>query len=619
MRRLISLAVLGCLAWATPGLAQEKFVLELELVSPDFPNLGTENKITGKAGEMFEFDGVLHLTSSGLTGEEGPQGWSLGVRNDKVDILGTTWAGTKTDDKSNGGLWEGGFRVFTVIDPANAKNMGKMGMTAAVVLSLTEGTSLPPNTKQPIGKNRYKATVPTAETKGFIRFEDGLVGKGQPVPNNITYKGSTVIPVKSEVVLTLAPEGPVGEDCTNGKDDDGDSKVDCADPDCAANAACKEDCDDKVDNDLDTKTDCADTDCAADPACKVVAEDCDDKVDNDGDSKVDCADTDCSADPACKVVAKEDCDDKVDNDGDSKVDCADTDCSADPACKVVGDTGFDLILDAPGSKREGNLNVIEIENKVGNTIIVTASIAPTKDPEPVGAQGWSISVTNEPQLTITKDATFPTIDGTDAGKLFSGGFKKTEVVDPAKNGGKEGFVSAVVLSLTEAINLDPSKAQTIARSQYTLEAGLTSKDFPIDIMFMDGLRGVGQPVPNVITVAGDTKTANRIINLQIREGEVTPGNKRFRRGDANDDGKVNIADPIWIINELVRQGPPTECKSAADANDDGRVDLSDSMYLITWRFQGGPSPPPPFPNCGDDPTQDTLPCVPGSAASCSAP
>jgi len=81
------------------------------------------------------------------------------------------------------------------------------------VLSLTEGTSLPPNTKQPIGKNRYKATIPATETKGFIRFEDGLVGKGQPVPNNITYKGSTVIPVKSESILTLAPEGPAGEDC----------------------------------------------------------------------------------------------------------------------------------------------------------------------------------------------------------------------------------------------------------------------------------------------------------------------------------------------------------------------------------------------------------------------
>jgi dockerin type I repeat protein len=230
-------------------------------------------------------------------------------------------------------------------------------------------------------------------------------------------------------------------------------------------------------------------------------------------------------------------------------------------------------------------------------------------------------VTHEPQLTITKDAEFPTIDGTDAGKLFSGGFKKTEVVDPAKNNGKEGFVSAVVLSLTEAINLDPSKSQSIARSKYTLEGGLTKTDFPIDIMYMDGLRGIGQPVPNVITVAGDTKTANRIINLQIREGEITPpGDKRFRRGDANDDGKVNIADPIWIINELVRQGPPTECKSAADANDDGRVDLSDSMYLIAWRFQGGPAPPAPgVTNCGPDPTDDTLPCPENSASTCPAP
>jgi hypothetical protein len=90
----------------------------------------------------------------------------------------------------------------------------------------------------------------------------------------------------------------------------------------------------------------------------------------------------------------------------------------------------------------------------------------------------------------------------------------------------------------------------------------------------------------------------------------------FIRGDANDDGKVNIADPIWIINELVRGGPATVCQSAADANDDGDVDLSDSMYLINWRFMGGPEPTAPFPDCGQDPSADSLDCPEGSVTGC---
>src|SRR6187549_575731 len=61
------------------------------------------------------------------------------------------------------------------------------------------------------------------------------------------------------------------------------------------------------------------------------------------------------------------------------------------------------------------------------------------------AQGWSYGVTTEGSALILT----LTIEGTDAKALFSGGFNKTEVVDPAKNGGKNGGVSAVVLSLTE--------------------------------------------------------------------------------------------------------------------------------------------------------------------------
>jgi hypothetical protein len=48
---------------------------------------------------------------------------------------------------------------------------------------------------------------------------------------------------------------------------------------------------------------------------------------------------------------------------------------------------------------------------------------------------------------------------------------------------------------------------------------------------------------------------------------------------------------------------------AADANDDGKVDPSDIVYLIGYLFMGGNPPPPPFPNPGPDPTPDGLDCA----------
>ncbi len=71
---------------------------------------------------------------------------------------------------------------------------------------------------------------------------------------------------------------------------------DCALP----TPATETNCSDKIDNDKDGKTDCADSDCAADAACKVGAETiCNDGIDNDKNGKTDCADPACATDPAC--------------------------------------------------------------------------------------------------------------------------------------------------------------------------------------------------------------------------------------------------------------------------------------------------------------------------------
>jgi len=83
----------------------------------------------------------------------------------------------------------------------------------------------------------------------------------------------------------------------------------------------------------------------------------------------------------------------------------------------------------------------------------------------------------------------------------------------------------------------------------------------------------------------------------------------FIRGDANNDGRVDIADGIYINGWLFYGGPAPVCMDAADANDDGGINLSDQIYLNTWLLMGGPAPPAPGPyTCGSDPTPDNLFC-----------
>jgi CD109 antigen len=81
----------------------------------------------------------------------------------------------------------------------------------------------------------------------------------------------------------------------------------------------------------------------------------------------------------------------------------------------------------------------------------------------------------------------------------------------------------------------------------------------------------------------------------------------FRRGDANRDQNLDIADPVAVLNYLFANGALV-CLDAADANDDGRLNVADPVYLLAHLFATGAAPPPPAAEGGPDPTPDELDC-----------
>lgn len=88
----------------------------------------------------------------------------------------------------------------------------------------------------------------------------------------------------------------------------------------------------------------------------------------------------------------------------------------------------------------------------------------------------------------------------------------------------------------------------------------------------------------------------------------------FIRGDCNDDGIINIADGIFLLNRLFLSGPVPACEQACDVNGDGSLNLADAHHMFLYQLLGGPPPPAPFPECGFSPGTTGLTCL--SSAEC---
>lgn len=110
--------------------------------------------------------------------------------------------------------------------------------------------------------------------------------------------------------------------------------------------------------------------------------------------------------------------------------------------------------------------------------------------------------------------------------------------------------------------------------------------------------------------SGFTTDSGREDDVLIVHDRIALGlSQAFRRGDANGDGVVSMSDAIATLSVLFLGEGQLLCHDAADSNDDGHVTMSDAITTLSVLFLGvGAIPAPGIATCGEDPTEDDLPC-----------
>ena len=144
----------------------------------------------------------------------------------------------------------------------------------------------------------------------------------------------------------------------------------------------------------------------------------------------------------------------------------------------------------------------------------------------------------------------------------------------------------------------------ILQMQQGIQDWLESETFENGSSLADSLCEVTTAKPTFAYVESLVeKCEDVILLLGFWFYEGSGGEQEFIRGDLNEDGIIETGDLIACM-----AGPPFSCDDASDVNDDGVWDMGDCTYLQNF-LSGGPQPPPPYPNCGTDPTPDALDCV----------
>jgi hypothetical protein len=314
----------------------------------------------------------------------------------------------------------------------------------------------------------------------------------------------------------------------------------------------------------------------------------------------------------CRAISvappPENCNNGIDDDQDGFIDAEDPDCQQSFRCvsgegSVGGTVRVDLQLK---TVEDGAAGHAQFDHVQGFSMAIEHCCSLTLADESLDISGTILEAIGAEFVSVQADATKSDGDGceiivgvlVDALPPFDGA-----TIPPLPDFQRMG-------TLTFAIADDD---------------GLCGTTCPI--VFKDGLNGSGKvPVKNLIAV----ENVSRSVVLNPCEVKIV-GPERFFRGDCNFSRmggmSVDISDAAAVVSFLFLPGswkfhPP--CLDACDCNDDGRVDLADAICVLQYYLQGGAFPPAPGPGlamtddggvtetpAGEDPTADKLDCIGG--------
>lgn len=214
------------------------------------------------------------------------------------------------------------------------------------------------------------------------------------------------------------------------------------------------------------------------------------------------------------------------------------------------------------------------------------AVAIAEDPESAGfpnaSQGFSMALAHDPGILAVMGAPGPSLP-------FEPDFVGPSVL-------AAGWSIGVVYSFLGTDVLAFPAATPVVEVAYAI-SGLAGSPATSTALSWSNALG-SPPVANVVVVGGQSIAAT-FADGQVDLAPVS--DLAFIRGDCNADRRVNIADGIFLLNDLFLAGPDPSCSAACDTNDSGAIDLADAVSSIQYLLLGGPPPAAPFPGCGVDP------------------
>ncbi len=107
-----------------------------------------------------------------------------------------------------------------------------------------------------------------------------------------------------------------------------------------------------------------------------------------------------------------------------------------------------------------------------------------------------------------------------------------------------------------------------------------------------------------------------LVSLTLPSSPRVEAEGLFLRGDVDQNGTLQITDPIGTLGYLFLGSRTPGCLDAADANDDGALNLTDALFTLSFLFNSGAPIPAPYPDCGADRTPDQLGCAEAHSPRC---